>query len=269
MQAKSVPFTQPALVVLLAAAGIANAMAQNPSTAVADGLRTYKLVKLAPDSGGLSVVQPGTVLTILQGGLLGVPPQKLVSCSATFQDGQMKAPGGFCAGFARRYSRFFQVGEKVYPWKIDVNAKKEEISFKVVACDSCNGTDPPTFYKSEVTFRFPQGFLETAQAGAVEQTIRQVFTLDDSDAQQAQAQPATVAAAPAMQPVQQAAPAAIAPPPPPTDQPPATIALGQTMDQVAAALGQPQRIANVGAKQIYFFKDLKVTFTNGKVSDVE
>jgi hypothetical protein len=41
------------------------------------------------------------------------------------------------------------------------------------------------------------------------------------------------------------------------------------VDQVTAAMGPPKRIAKVGAKQIYFFKDLKVTFTDGKVSDVE
>jgi len=66
--------------------------------------------------------------------------------------------------------------------------------------------------------------------------------------------------------------AAVPPPPPPPDQPPpapATVELGQNTDMVAAILGQPQRIAKVGAKQIYFYKDLKVTFTNGKVSDVQ
>ena len=64
-------------------------------------------------------------------------------------------------------------------------------------------------------------------------------------------------------------PAPIAPPPPPADQPTQTIEIGQTVDQVVAALGQPQKIAKVGTKQIYFYKDLKVTFNNGKVSDVE
>ena len=64
----------------------------------------------------------------------------------------------------------------------------------------------------------------------------------------------------------------IAPPPPPTDVPPPappTVALGQTMDQVTTAFGQPLRVAKVGAKVILYFKDMKVTFTNGKVSDVE
>jgi hypothetical protein len=38
---------------------------------------------------------------------------------------------------------------------------------------------------------------------------------------------------------------------------------------VKAALGQPDKIVNLGAKQIYVYKDIKVTFINGKVSDVQ
>jgi hypothetical protein len=61
----------------------------------------------------------------------------------------------------------------------------------------------------------------------------------------------------------------IAPPPPPADTPPPTIAEGQTKDQVTAAFGQPTRIAKIGVKEIYYYKDMKVTFTNGKVSNIE
>jgi len=61
----------------------------------------------------------------------------------------------------------------------------------------------------------------------------------------------------------------IAPPPPPADAPPPTIDVGQTMDQVTAGFGQPLRVARVGAKTIFYYKDMKVTFTNGKVSNVE
>jgi hypothetical protein len=231
----------------------------------------YKLVKLAPDSSGLAVIDPGIVLVIQKGGLLGIPPTNVVSCAAKFQDGELHAAGGFCAAMVKDVSRFFQVGEKVYPWKIDVNVKKEQISFKVVACDSCNGTNPPTFYKSEVSFQFPKGYLETAQAGQVQQAIAQVFSIDGGDAQAAQpAQaPAPASDPPPPAPVAEAPPPPIAPPPPPADQPPATIEVGQTIDQVVAILGQPQKIVKLAAKQIYVFKDLKVTFDKGKVSDVQ
>jgi hypothetical protein len=61
----------------------------------------------------------------------------------------------------------------------------------------------------------------------------------------------------------------IAPPPPPADAPPPTIALGQTRMQVTSAFGQPLRIVKLGVKEIYFYKDMKVTFGNGKVTNVE
>jgi len=264
-------FVQSAITTFSALVSVFVVTAQAP---LVDQLKTqYKIVKLAPDSTGLTVLQPGTVLAIQQGGLLGVPPANPVECAAKFQDGALRPPGGFCVAMVQQVSRYFQKGEKVYPLKIDVNIKKEQVSFHVVACDSCNGTDPATFFKSEVQFQFAKGYLETASAAQVQDAINQVFAVDAGAPQQAQsAQPP---AAPAAQPpappppAVEPPPAPIPPPPPPADQPPQTIDVGQTVDQVVAALGQPQRIAKVGAKQIYFYKDLKVTFNNGKVSDVE
>jgi hypothetical protein len=59
------------------------------------------------------------------------------------------------------------------------------------------------------------------------------------------------------------------PPPPPADAP--TISIGQTKAQVIAAFGEPQRKASVGAKEIFFYTDLKmkVTFTNEKISSID
>jgi hypothetical protein len=64
---------------------------------------------------------------------------------------------------------------------------------------------------------------------------------------------------------------AIAPPPPPPAAAavPPTISLGQTMNQVTAAFGEPLKVANLGGKSIFYYKDMKVTFINGKVSNVE
>jgi hypothetical protein len=54
-----------------------------------------------------------------------------------------------------------------------------------------------------------------------------------------------------------------------TQAAPATIGLGQTTDQVTAALGAPKRIVDLGTKKIYIYQDMKITFKAGKVSDVE
>ncbi len=47
------------------------------------------------------------------------------------------------------------------------------------------------------------------------------------------------------------------------------ISLGQTIDQVVSMVGRPTRIANLGSKQVYIYQDMKVTFVNGKVTDVQ
>jgi hypothetical protein len=52
-------------------------------------------------------------------------------------------------------------------------------------------------------------------------------------------------------------------------QPPPTIQLGQTVDDVVGMIGQPDKKIELGAKQIYVYKDIKVTFINGKVADVQ
>jgi hypothetical protein len=50
---------------------------------------------------------------------------------------------------------------------------------------------------------------------------------------------------------------------------PPTLTLGLSIDQVRAIQGEPQKIVDLGAKQIYVYKDLKITFTDGKVSDIQ
>jgi hypothetical protein len=157
-------------------------------------------------------------------------------------------------------SRYFQPREKVYPLKIVVNLKKDKISFRVVACDSCNRTDPPTFFKSELTLQFGKGDLEKANAGQIEDMIGQVFAIDNSTGEEQAQNSQGGQAAPAEQSAQ---------PQPPAPAEPQKIGLGQTPEQVQTAFGQPEKVVNLGSKQIYVYKDLKVTFVNGKVTDVQ
>jgi hypothetical protein len=60
-------------------------------------------------------------------------------------------------------------------------------------------------------------------------------------------------------------PAAIAPP----AAPPFEVAVGQTVEQVEAGLGQPKSKSTVGPKKIYVYEGMKVIFKDGKVSDVQ
>jgi hypothetical protein len=127
-----------------------------------------------------------------------------------------------------------------------------------VECGACNGVGQTSAYKAAVSFQFAKGSLANASVPDIEDTIAKVFTIDTSTAE---AQPAQ----PAAQPEQPAAAQQPAAQPPA----PAQIQLGQTIDEVVAALGQPEKIVDLGTKKIYVYKDLKITFTNGKVSDVQ
>jgi hypothetical protein len=50
---------------------------------------------------------------------------------------------------------------------------------------------------------------------------------------------------------------------------PTSVELGQSADQVQAALGSPARVANLGPKTIYYYSGMKVVFKDGKVTDVQ
>jgi hypothetical protein len=245
-------------------------MAQNaaPPTLKEQLEAQYKLSKVHGDG----TVDPGTVLVVQQAGIKGEPQNDLVLAPATFKDGFLHGPSkksslgtSFLQATTRPGSdtsgkefRPFPVGDKVYLTKLEVNEKKDSIMFIVVECGACGGTDQTSAYKGAVSFQLAKGSLSNPSVSDIEDTIAKVFTIDNSTqataAQQAPAQPEQSAAeqqAPAQAPA------------------PAQIQLGQSIDDVVAALGQPEKIVDLGTKKIYVYKDLKVTFLNGKVADVQ
>lgn len=50
---------------------------------------------------------------------------------------------------------------------------------------------------------------------------------------------------------------------------PPTLTLGLSVEDVKAVQGDPQKIVDLGSKKIYVYKDLKITFTDGKVTDIQ
>jgi hypothetical protein len=234
------------------------AHAQAPVTLQDQLSAQYKTVKIGPD--GEIAGDPGTMLVIQNSGLIGVPFQAVALCPAKFKDNVLHLSVGFCAGMMQNVSGHFAKGAKVYPLKIDVNVGKEKISFQVVGCKVCNHANVPFPHKAEVVFEFDKGYLEKASASQVEDVIGQVFTITtEEEQQQAQSDGDSQ---------QQQSGESAQPEPAAQQAEPQTVQLGMTTDQVQAALGKPEKIFNVGTKQIYTYKDVKITFLNGKVSDV-
>jgi hypothetical protein len=224
----------------------------------------YKLVKTGRDGSGKAIIEPGTVLKIQKGGILGVGSSSAVICPAKFENGDLKHPNGFCANMVKSSSRYFAPGEEVYVVKLDVNTGKGQITLRLLDCDSCNGSQQPAYYKSEVVFQFPKGYLETASVPKVEDTIAQVFTIDDSGGQQLPQGDPGAQSQQSGDPQPQQQPAQ-----PAQQQAPQSVEKGQTIEQVVALWGQPQKIVNLDTKTIYYYPDAKITFLNGKVSDVQ
>jgi hypothetical protein len=235
-----------------------------PTASMPDELAAqYKVSKLAADSTGTVVTDAGTVLAVQKGGILGFDHDTGGMIPTKFEKGSIHSPNGLAMMILQKKggvnTKFFTVGEKVYVTKIDVQVKNEKVVLSLVECDTCNNVQNPSGYKTQLAFQFDKGFLETATAAQVEDTVGQVLTIDNSPG--SDSQQANNAQGGQQQGGGQQAPAQAAPP--------ASIELGQTTDQVVAALGDPQKIVKLGTKQIYVYKDLKITFTNGKVSDVQ
>ena len=253
----------------------------------------FKLTKAAADHS--DIVTAGDVVVLHKDGLMMCSSASSYAFSNTYSNGVLSANlnnrakdaaksffrgklpfggGGSATDAANNgcTSRKFVAGEKF--WVTGITLQKDGVLVSTFS-DPYNDTR----YYGEIKFAFPKGSVPGPDAFA--KTVAEVITVqpaDDKDSkgdqsadqggQQGQATAAGPAAAPA--PAAPAAPmAAIPPPPPPADAPPPTISIGQTKDQVTTAFGQPTRVAKVGAKEIYYYKDMKVTFTNGKVSNVD
>jgi hypothetical protein len=271
--------TIPAVAILcVMALAQTEAVAQSGAPTLQEQLAAqYKLVKMGSDTSGYSVVEEGTLLALQKGGVLGVPYSDKTSITNKYENGIVHGPNAamteakkhLLGHFSQTQSEgqtthLLKKGDKVYPTKIDVKLDKDMVVMGIVACDTCNNTDPPIWAKANVEFQFPKGALAKAGAGDVEDTIGQLLAISDDSQQQAQGgdqqggqQQQGQQQGGGQQQQAEAEPE------------PQTIQMGMTADQVQAAMGKPAKMVNLGPKQIYVYKDLKVTFLNGKVVDVQ
>jgi len=265
------------------------AQAVDPATLIQEKLVSQiKLTKTTADRS--DIVTAGDVVVLHKDGLMMCSSDSSYAFSNTYSNGVLSGNvknrvkdaaksfgfghipvfgSGISAGDAANNgcaSRKFVAGEKF--WITGIVAQKDGILVRTYS-DPYNDV---RFY-GEIKFPFAKGPVPAADDFA--KTVSEVITVQPADDQgqggqgDQGGQPAQ-AAAPAPEPAAAPAPAPmqeIAPPPPPADAP--TISIGQTKAQVTATFGQPLKTSKLGAKEIYFYKDMKVTFTNGKVSDVE
>jgi hypothetical protein len=241
-----------------------------------------------PTADNTDIVTAGAVLVLQKKGLTTGAATSNVPIQNSYKDGQIKTgamgaisrfshlgiPGipSAPSAISNTPTRVFVNGEKVYVTKIELKGNNLIFTLFSDAYDNVH-------YKATLSFDFTKQVIASNDFAKVQQTLGEVFTIDTSANAGAATQGGAPAAAPEAPPAPIAPPAApdpvlapVPPPPPPPDQPaapPQTIEIGQTVDQVTAILGAPQKVAKLPGKEIYFYKNLKVTFKSGKVSDVE
>jgi hypothetical protein len=221
------------------------------------------------EKGGIKVAQKGTIFVVQMDGLVANPSRETAPYYDEFTDGQIRPDTGILVAVLNgkaTNAKALAVGDKVYLLKVKTAANA--FTFEVQSCGACDpnavdlGHQPR---RAELTFKFAKGALAAADFGQIKQVIEKVFKFPEDV-------PATEAAAPTATPAptptepQNFAPIA---PPTPAAAAPFKLKLGLTIEEVKAGLGDPLTIADKGATVLYVYKDWKVTFTDGKVSDIE
>lgn len=199
----------------------------------------YQITKIGIDH--FRITQPGEIMVLQKDGLYANPSTDFGNVTTTVTDGQLSEPSGFGGAFfskgAENTNKTFKAGEHLYITRISIT--NDSVRFDVVTSETydatIHGTTRQIRYVSTLAFKYPKDFLETADADAVKKTIDAVL-IPQSEAQAAHTK---------------------------------TVELGQTPDQVKAALGAPDKVIKLGAKEIYVYPDMKVVFVDGKVSDVQ
>ena len=184
-------------------------------------------------SDRLRINRAGTVLVVRRDGISASPGKDATYLKNYLRDGQIHTGSGLFVD--KKNNRDYRVGERVYVTKVDVNDDNILLFLISLETDQImrSGNTEQTRFKALLQIDFPKGTLETTDFASVQQLIGSVLEVEGS---------ATV---------------------------PKTVELGQTEEQVAAVLGAPDTVLRLGNKTVYVYKDFKVTFVDGKVTDVQ
>jgi hypothetical protein len=181
------------------------------------------------------VTKPGSVLVIQKAGINADPSTKLAMKPVVIRNGQIEiAGGGNVLGGSS--GRTLKPGERVYLYDVRTGDNNVILIYGTVDSYevSVKGSTTSQYYKGALSFQY-EGGLGTVDTKQILSDI-EVWLKTEGDS-----------AAGSMN----------------------TIKLGQTADEVIAILGAPEKKIDLGAKKIFVYKDVKVTFVDNKVSDVQ
>jgi hypothetical protein len=181
------------------------------------------------------ITQPGAILAVRVPGIYAdIANTEDAIVNTNVANGKVSQATGFTAAFGSNTgkSRTLNPSEKVYV--TDVLVKRDAVLLELLTVEVTTLADGQgTRYRAELNVKLPG--LDSMTADDVKKTIDTVV-----------ADP-TVASAVESK----------------------TIKLGMTTDEVKKSLGNPDKIEDLGAKQVYIYKDVKIVFMDGKMSDVQ
>ncbi len=229
---------------------------------------------------------PGGVTVLLMKPGLEATPATTITPAFSYKDGRIRK---LLATNALRDLAPIPYQSMLYITKIE--AREGHILFDLVTTQPYDGV----WFKSALHIDFSKGFLDSPDLRAIDATINEVLAIQHGNGdgqQQQQNPPMNAPMVPNPKPQQQQQqipqrqnipvseppppPAPPAEPPPPPEPPrvvtpaaPIELKMGMNADQVRAAKGQPVSSTKFGVKEILVYKDVRVTLTGGKVTNVE
>jgi hypothetical protein len=181
------------------------------------------------------ITKPGTIFAVRVPGIYAdMANTEDAIINTNVVGGQVSQATGFSAAFGSStgYSRTLNPNEKVYLTGILV--KRDAVQVELLTVDVRTLADGRgTRYRAELNVKLPG--LDSMTADDVKKAIDTVVT-----------DPATASVVESK-----------------------TVKLGMSTDEVKKSLGNPDKIVDLGAKQVYIYRDMKIVFMDGKVSDVQ
>jgi len=141
-------------------------------------------------------------------------------------------------GAADPNTHIFNAGGKL--WVTRIQSRTEGVTFSLMS-------DPIAGVRYYGTLKFSYGKGASPAPEQVLSLISEVLRNDSQSAQVASSQTAAE-----LEPTQTK-----------------TVSPGQSKSQIEAMLGPPTRTFKIGTKETYFYPDMKVTFVNSKVTDIQ
>ncbi len=212
-------------------------VSQTPSDTLLTSLdANYSLTKMG-FGGSSRVTAPGSVYVVHVDGLLARAIADHVTPTTTIKDGQPLPSGkGFLGAFgAIGDTRQVNPGERFY---IDgIELKDDGIVFRMVSLDThvveANGDSVQSRFRMLIKFPLAKGAADTLTVASVHQLTDPIFSIEGAPA---------------------AAP---------------QVKLGESLEDLEKAFGQPGKIVDLGSKKILVYSNLKVIVVDGKVTDAE